>query len=193
MEYKDITTPNELMKYMDENITYGIHTDNKDYEDANDKEASSKWKLATDDLLTEYKYGHCFDQTELERNWFLKNGYEVKTFFIWFFYPNESNNIPTHSYLVYSNNNKYYYFEHADYKNRGIYEFDSLEEAIEFQKNKYIEYVKTLMNVDDKMLKHLEIREFTKPDSQYNFDDYFNHICNSDVIWKWSDNRCNML
>lgn len=192
MKYEDAKTPEELMIYMDENIHYGIHTDNKDYEDANDKKACNKWKLAIDDILTKYKYGHCFDQTELERDWFTKNGYKVHTFFIWFFYPYETTSIPTHAYLIYEKDNKYYYFEHSDYKNRGIYKFDSIIDAIIFEKNNFLEYVKSLMNVDEEMLNHLEVREFSKPKKQYNFDEYFSHICNSRVVWKGNERKCNM-
>ena len=40
------------------------------------------------------------------------------------------------------------------------------------------------MKIDNDMLNHLEIREFTKPEKQYNFDEYFNHIYDSEVVWK---------
>ena len=44
--------------------------------------------------------GNCFDQTELERDWFTKNNYYVETYFE-MVNLDYKNAYPTHSFLIY--------------------------------------------------------------------------------------------
>lgn len=125
--------------------------------------------------LMKVKYGHCWDQVELERYWFSNNGYKFKTFYIWFELPYD-NSYSTHTYLVFENNQKYYYFEHSDYNNRGIYEFDSYEDAINYQKEKHIEANKERNSIDDEILKHLHIYEYDKPKYGCTMSEFIDYI-----------------
>ena len=187
--YNKVKTPEELLIFMD-NIKYGIYgTDNKEYindgtEESNRvfQEASiTKYALADKDRVLKYGLGQCFDQTELERFWFREHNYEFKTIFIWFLFDYE-NTYPTHSYLIYKENNKYCYFEHADEINRGIYKFDTYEEAIKFQMNKHIEYTKLNNIVDDEIIKHLHIYEYNISKYNISFDEFIDNILNSKEI-----------
>ena len=164
--FNDVKTPQELLEFMDKNINYGyvgVQT-NKLYL-FDDPEFNSAmfekkdWKLSSLESLLLDGYGHCWNQVELEKQWFDNHNYEYKTIFIWFYF-NKENNFPTHTYLIYKKNNKFYYFEHSDFNNRGIYEFNSYEEAIEFQKNKHIEYAKSYIKITNFDLEHLKIYEY---------------------------------
>ena len=134
MDFKDIKTPEELMKWLDENFEYGV-IDNKGKKIQNGEEfqkaCNKYWKVRPVLEIIRSKVGHCYDQTELERYWFTKNGYKIKTFWVATYHKNSYT--MCHAYLAYLNNNKWYYFEHSDGYNRGSYEFDKLQDLIEFQ------------------------------------------------------------
>ena len=192
--YYNVKTPEELMIFMDKYIRYGIYgTDNKVYENYGtsvDSEfqlaCQNRYALCDIERYLRYGYGTCWDQVELQRDWFARNNYEFKTIFIWFLFEEENNYI-THAYLVYKDkiDNKYCYFEHADYNNRGIYKFDTYKEAIEYQKVKHIKFNESCGNsIDDEVLNHLAIYEFDTPDFGCDMNGYINHIIKSKVIYE---------
>lgn len=127
---------------MDMNTKYGFVDNDGTIYTGNDLEfqiaCRTKWRLSSPEHLLEVGYGHCWDQVELERDWFYKHGYQFKTLFICFELPYD-NSYSTHTYLVYKENDKWHYFEHSDFNNRGIHTFDILEDAIAFQRKKHIE------------------------------------------------------
>lgn len=167
MKYNEIKTPEQLLKYMSASIKYGfVDETEKEYGPWNNQEfqdaCRTKWRLSNPERLIKVKYGHCWDQVELERDWFTNHGYKFKTFYIWFELP-YGNSYSTHTYLVFEDNKKYYYFEHSDFNNRGIYEFDSYEDAINYQKEKHIEANKQRNPIDEEIIKHLHVYEYDKP------------------------------
>jgi len=89
MKYEEVKTPEELLKFMSENLTYGFTSpDGEIYTPEDDERYKygvlNLWKLSSPERLVEVGHGYCFDQVELERDWFTKNGYKYRTFFIWF-------------------------------------------------------------------------------------------------------------
>lgn len=183
MQYDEVKTPEELLDYMNTAINYGfVDDDGNVYMDSNNEEFQKgcrlKWKLSSPSRLIKVKYGHCWDQVELERDWFSKHGYECKTFYIWFELPYQ-NSYSTHTYLVFRDNDKWYYFEHSDFKHRGIYTFDTLKEAICFQREKHIE-----MNaaIGEDELKFLKIYEYDTPVYGCNMNDFIDYILENGKI-----------
>ncbi len=183
MEYLDVKTPEELYGFISENIKYGFRgNDKKDYDNANDINfgfaCQRKWRLASPKRLFECKLGHCWDQVELERDWFNKHNYEYKTIFIWFLFE-EENSYPTHTYLVYKDNDKWNWFENADYNNRGIHEFNNKHEAIVGQLKKYLEYVEEYNPINEEIIKHIHIYEYDTPNYGCNMNEFIEHIINN--------------
>ncbi len=180
--YNEINTPQELLEFMENNINYGFHgIDDKDYT-PEDKDFNTncreKWILSDANRVLKYKLGHCWDQVELERDWFSKKGYEFKTIFIWFLF-NKENNYPTHTYLVYKENNKWYWFEHANYNNKGIHEFNSLKDAILFQMKKHIEYASKNNEINEEIINNIHIYEYNNPKYGCNMAEFIKNIINS--------------
>lgn len=187
MKYENVKTPEELLEFMNENIKYGLVDDTgKKYGPWDNEEfqyaCQTKWRLSSPERLINVEYGHCWDQVELEREWFTNHGYKVKTFYIWFELP-YNNPYFTHTYLIFeNNNNKYYYFEHSDFNNRGIYEFESYEDAIDYQRKKHVEFNKQYNTVGEEELKHLCIYEYNKPIYNCTMNEFIDHILSSKKV-----------
>lgn len=180
MKYEDIKKPTELLDYMNNNIQYGFVDDKgKIYNSSNEKEfqngCRTKWRLTNPKRLLKVKYGHCWDQVELERFYFKEHNYNFKTIYIWFELPYD-NNYSTHTYLVYEENEKWHYFEHADFTNKGIYSFDTYEDAINFQSQKFIEANKKKKSIERKELDAIRIYEYDTPKYNCNMNEFINHI-----------------
>lgn len=178
-DYENIKTPQELLTYMD-NINYGF-TDStgNNYGSWDEKKFEEnvfkKWTLSSPERLIKVKHGHCFDQVELERDWFTKHNYIIHTYYIMFVLPYE-NPYTTHTFLIYEENSKYYYFEHSDYYNRGIIEFDSLEEALLYRQRKQISSNKEQHNMTEEEISSLKIFEYSKPPYGITMDDFITLI-----------------
>lgn len=193
VEYEKVNTPEELMLFMNKYIKYGFHgIDGVNYTNDGSNEQNeifqkavgSVYGLASPDYLLTYGIGHCWDQVELERDWFTKHNYEFKTNFIWFLFDYD-NNYSTHTYLIYKDKitNEYCLFEHADYDNRGIHRFKSYKEAVIFQMNKHIEYNKKQGNlINEEVLSHLHIYEYIKPKYGINMIEFLDNILESKDI-----------
>ena len=179
-EYNKINTPQELLSFMMKYIHYGfIDKNNKVYDNPENNEWSLNWfngAIVQDkDELLNSTYGTCYDQVELERDWFNSHGYEFKTIFL-IFNMDRENNLPTHSALIYKNNEKYYYFEHAWMDTCGIIEFNSYMDVVKYIKNNHyqcsLEYSDILgLTKDD-----LSVYEFDKPKKDSSIPEYFDNI-----------------
>lgn len=177
--FNNIKTPMELLKYMD-NITYGfIGRNGKKYTDMN----STDWNDWYDECLVQTgenvlitNIGTCYDQVEIERLWFHKNNYNFKTIFAWFEVDRE-NDFPTHTFLIYESNNKWYWFEHAWYDFKGIHEFNSEKEILNCFIKKHYEFVKQnhkdLLDSDKDKLKCYEYEKINK---NLSVQEYFEHV-----------------
>ena len=166
---------------MRQNIKYGfVDYDNVIYTLDNENFgplADEKWHLSSPERLLKDKYGMCWDQVELERDWFSKHNYNFKTYFIHFEYP--CHFYSTHTFLIYEDNNKWYCFENANEKYNGIYEFTNLEDALKYQKNINITENKKNYPVTEKELKLMHIYEYDKPTLEISEQDYIEYILNT--------------
>ena len=84
-------------------------------------------------------------------------------------------------FLIYKNNGNWYLFEHADYKNKGIYEFTSKEELLIFQMNNYISYLKNF-NISDLELSKVILRKFERPKKHIDAKEYLDYVVNSEIV-----------
>ena len=182
----EVKTPEELLDFMSKNINYGYlgkngrvyHYGDSDF----DRDWYEQYILESYDELLENLYGNCWDQVELEREWFLKNGYEIKT--IYEMVKLDYDNIfPTHSFLVYKDNNYWYWFENSDFDNRLIHKFNTLEELLNYQYKKYVDYLKTF-NISNDEISKIIITEFDKPKDHISVDEYLKYVMNSKQINK---------
>lgn len=183
--YDDINNPADLSKFMQKYIDYGYLSMNGTVHHYYDDDFNDKWydnymlESSLDVLNT--GIGNCFDQVEFEREWFVNNGYEVKTIYEMVLLDYE-NPYPTHAFLVFKDeNNKWNYFENADYDNRGIYTFSNFNKLINYQYNKYVELLKKY-DITPNELKKIIITEYEKPRVHSTAEEFINYVVDSKKI-----------
>lgn len=180
LEYEDIKTPEELLGWMSQ-INYGYQGKTKlhywDEEDFNEV-WFDEYILEEPNDLIKTKVGNCWDQTEFEREWFIKNNYKIKTIYEMVNLPYE-NPYPTHSFLIYQDKDgSWNWFENSDYDNRGIHKKKTLSELMDYQLARYITFLHTF-NIKDEELNNIVIKEYEKPKLHCSAEEYIDHVLNS--------------
>jgi len=181
MEFQNIDTPQKLLAFMSENISYGFKDESGNIHSnpsSNDwKDYGNKYIVQTGEEVLYTKVGTCWDKVELERIWFEKKGYEFKTIFIWFELNSEQNN-PTHTFLLFQEKNKWYWFENAFEAYRGIHEFNSFKDALNFVIDKHSEYSVNSGFTKPEDKKFIEAYEYNKLSESISANNYLRHATN---------------
>ena len=123
----DIETPEQLMIWMEKNISYELANDEYDAED----DPLTK----TAEEVIQSGTGHCAEQSYLEYKVLDELGYFPQLIFV-----KENNSEDdygadgsAHMFVVYQDDDeKYTYFEHSQEHNKGIHKFDSMSELLDF-------------------------------------------------------------
>lgn len=186
MSFNDIKNPEELLSYMIDNVTYGFVGKNKKIYDDTESEEWCDWYqeclVQTGEEILKSNVGTCWDQVELERLWFKNHKYDFKTIFIYFEVDHE-NTYPTHSFLLFKENNKWCWFEHAFGDYEGIYKFDSFKDALNYVKKAFFDRaldINVATNDDKKLIKCYEYKELNK---HLSVDEYMNHVTNGKELY----------
>lgn len=162
----------EIMDLM-KDIEYGWVDEQSNKYMKVDDSFKDKYILQSPKDILKSKVGVCWDQVELERYFFKNYVPSVKTFFIVY---DDNDKCPTHTFLTFEKNNKFYWFEHSWEIFRGIHEYTSLNQLLLDIKNKFVScelhgnYEKT----------NLYIYEYSKPKYHIGTQEFFNH-CSSNI------------
>lgn len=173
-----IKSPIELYEYMNNNIKYGFKDQNGNIYNPNsfsfNKNLVNKWVYKNPEDIINEEYGICYDQVLLESLWFKRHNYTFKTYFMIFELPYE-NNYSTHTFLIYKENGFWYYFENADYKNRGIYRFNNIDGIIKYRIDIQVrENLNNGLTKDE--INSLKIYEYKYISSNLGFIQYINEV-----------------
>lgn len=177
-EFEKVKSPQELLSFMAKNIKYGFvgrnnhkryQWDDKDW----DTDFENEYYLQRPGELVESGLGVCWDSAELEREWFAKHGYDIRLYFMWFA-KEVDNNLPTHTFLVYKQNEKFYWFEHSDGSNQGIHEYDNLDTLLAEAKMKHIDYAIKDRGASTDDVKNFMLLDFDKPEFNCNPEEFVN-------------------
>ena len=139
-EYNKISNLDELMDWMDNNIKYGYIDINGNIHD-NELQGLRELFITRDaKSAVESGYGTCIEQAKIIDEKLKQFGYETYT------YCSSSGPLNAlitdhsarmHSFILAVKDNKCVYFEHANTQRRGIHNFDSIDQAIDFIKGVY--------------------------------------------------------
>lgn len=146
-----INTPQELLEFMSD-FKYEWMDKDGIFHEKLTPDMYENYSLMTPEEVLINKKGICVDQSEFERDWFSKNNYEHKVMVIQI---EREGSAPGHQFLMYKENNKYYWFENAWYDERGIHEYSTYEDLIEDVKHKFI----VQNNIVEQELNKIEIFE----------------------------------
>ncbi len=135
MKFKDlgITTPQDLLIYLQKNVKYGFTHGGKVFteEEPTFMENFNKfYKIKLGKNLIKSGYGVCWDLTEFERLFFEEYGIEHECYFFLSF-KNRQEGGPTHTFTLFKQNEKWCWFEFSWAYCRGIWEYETKEEALE--------------------------------------------------------------
>ena len=167
---------NRILEIMDElrNIEYGF----KDKNGANlinseswDKDFYNFYYLLSPEELLHSKCGVCWDQVELERKLFNDANINCDTYFI---YIDDNENLPSHTFLIFQLNNKYYWFEHSWYDMKGIHEYNNIKALLNDVKNKFIDSRKNEINSN--LNYETFIYKYNKPKYHISCDEFYSYI-----------------
>ena len=164
-----IKTAQDLMKYFKDNLNYGFVYKNKIFTDLKpdfQKNMDKLYKIRLGLDFIKNKYGVCWDFCQLERFFFLQNNIEHTCYFIES-YINCQKGGPTHTFALYQQNDKWYWFEYSWFYHRGIWEYSSKEEALKDILLKFEKFFgKKLFNIKmyktDKVTKRLDAFQFVE-------------------------------
>lgn len=160
-----------VMKYMN-----NIRNDwSKRFYKLEDSHFFKKLTVQNPKELMKRKIGICWSQVELERYLFLNTSFDTKTFFLCYY---DNDKFPSHTFLTFEKNNRFYWFEHAWETYIGIHEYPTLIDLFNDVKNKF---VRAILN-DDYDIKNLKLFEYEKPKYGINREQFFYHCRNGKII-----------
>ncbi len=164
----------DFMNFL-EDIEYGwMDIENNIYVNV-DKGFKKKYVLQKPEEVLANKVGTCYDQVELERMIFKNLGLKFNTYFMVYY---DAKKLFTHTFIVYEEKEKFYWFEHAWEPNRGIHEYLSLYDLLKDVKEKFQKFNKLkFMDTD-----YLCIYKYKKPKFHIGLKDFYKHCENGENV-----------
>ena len=142
MNELEIRTPEDILKFMNENIKYGWVDMNGNKQINTMKEFRKLYITTTVKETLQYGMGTCIDQVNLMHYLFNRIHIKNKMFCCRIFEPDNYNNLDEeehmHCFLLYYLGGKVYHIEHPNFEKIGIYEYDNEMQAINTIVNYYI-------------------------------------------------------
>lgn len=164
-----------------EQIEYGFldNNGNNIFDDLEVEYTFNKiYYLMSPEELLKKKVGVCWDQVELERKLFEESNIKNETYFI---YIDDKNKLPSHTFLVYYVDNKVYWFEHSWFDEKGIHEYNNLNDLLN---DVEIRFIKSRENeVPNGLDDH--IYKYNKPNYNISCDEFYNYIFTQKKIFNY--------
>jgi len=171
---EQVNNVNDILNAL-KDIKYGwMDIEKNIYLDA-DKGFKKKYVLSTPDDVINNKVGTCFDIVELERAYFKNLNMKINTYFMVYY---ESKKVFAHTFVVYEEKEKFYWFEHAWEQERKIHEYMSLYDLLTDVRNKFKKY----NNLKFMDLDYLCVYKYKKPKAHIGLKDFYKHCENGENV-----------
>lgn len=142
MNLNKIKCSQDVYKFMEDNIEYGWIDINRNKHLNTMKDFRRIYRTMSIDEILEYKIGTCIDQVNLMHYLLNKINIKNKMYCCRIFEPDDYGNLEEeehmHCFVLFYENNKVYHMEHPNFKKKGIYEYNSEDEAIKTIVDYYI-------------------------------------------------------
>lgn len=164
----------EILQKMDA-ISYGWLDSKKRKYDVLDDTNSGEYRVRSPKEVQASGLGICWDQVELERFYFKPLSLKSATYFLCYY---GDVLCPSHTFLVYRDGGKFYWFEHSWENHRGIHSYSTLKELLEEVRAYFIrEFVPEGFDSD-----YLCLRKYTKPPFHISCLEFYHHCEKLDCI-----------
>lgn len=121
-------------------IKYGWYDKNNNlHESLKDGNFIKDYRMQSIKNVLKHKYSICWDLCEVERDFFKKTNYQFVTIFAVL---KTQKKKPCHTFLVFKDNESFYWFEASWNKMKGIRKYNSLEEILDDVRNNFFEFTK---------------------------------------------------
>ncbi len=155
------------------NINYGWHDKDGNVHE-NLKGMIDGFVLQDNDTVRKTNYAVCWEMCELQREFFNSHSIPNKTIFV---YLRNSHNNACHTFSCFYLNDKTYWMEASWQNKKGIHEFDSDSEVLEYYRNHFEDFARGEYNKED-----LEFYEYDNITPGMNAKEFYMHCLNSKKI-----------
>lgn len=132
------------------------------------------FRLSDSNDVLKDNYGVCWELCEIQRKFFNEKKIPNKTIFA---YLNKSKNNACHTFSVFYLNDKVYWFEASWHNQKGIHEFNNLEEILDFYRNNFYDFARVEYNKDD-----MTFFEYDDVEKGMTTEDFYKHCLSSKKI-----------
>ena len=171
-DYLSIKNVNELMKFMNNNITYGWLDKNGRKHLNNLKGFRENYHISSIKEILRSGLGTCIEQAKMIKSTFDMLGIESKLY-CHRSYENEENfneEVRMHCFLLFKEGDNWYHFEHSNRPKRGIHKYKNIDESINSITSGYEENdIRLLTEIPD-IPDGLTFMEFNRYVNQFNMD-----------------------
>ena len=139
-------------------IKYGWHDKKGNlHEKLTDGNFAKQYKMQKTKDIKNSGYAICWELCELQRKYFKKRQIKHKTIFVIL---KKDRRLPCHTFSIINYNNKWYWFETSWENQKGIHEFNSIPEILDFYRENFRDFTKGDYNntEDEKIVTNDEIK-----------------------------------
>ena len=162
-QFLKIKTPEELMEFLDNNISYGwVGKDEKKYINTL-SHVRENYRTSTIEEIFETGLVTCAEDAKLIKYFLDRLGYETKLY-CHRAYETEENfdqTVKMHCFVLFKKDGHWYHFEHSMTPIKDIYEYDTIEEALNWITSKWKKGERQLAEIDD-IPDHLTFKELNE-------------------------------
>jgi len=159
-----------------ENVEYGwIDLSGQVHYQIDKKKFMSDYRLLSPEKLEQQRIGICFDMVEYERSYLQVKNINSKSILV----VHEKDHKPLiHAFLIYQNNNKYYWIEYAFRKVIGIRSYSNLKDCLIDVKQEFL----AENNITD--IGNIYFYNYEKPLYNINQQEFISHCLNGVLLNK---------
>ena len=142
MEIYNIKSPQDILQYLNEHITYGWLDINGEIHINNMKNFRKLYRTSSLDETLQHGIGTCIEQVYLISYLLNRIGIQNEMYCTRIYegidFNNEDEEEHMHCFVLYYLNDKVYHLEHPNVEKIGIYEYNSLDEALQTINDFYV-------------------------------------------------------
>lgn len=167
-DFLNLETPEELMDFLDNNMTYGwIDNNNQKYINTL-SHVREKYRTSSLEEILDSGLYTCIEDAKLIKLFMDKIGLESKLY-CHRAYENEDNfdqTVKMHCFVLFKKDDSWYHFEHSMTPIKGIHKYNSIEEALDNITSKWDKNERQLVEIDE-IPDNLSFKEFNQYVNQF--------------------------